>query len=56
MKRQSQNFILDNSKLLISNEDAIEQIEHIYLDEKREWVNKIMLIENGKLIKIFKRI
>lgn len=55
-KLQSSNFIIDNSKLIMSNEEAIRQIEHIYRDKERWWVDKIILIENNKIIKAFKRV
>ena len=54
-KGQTNNYILDNSKLIMSNEEAINQIKHIYYDKERNWVDKIMLIENNKIIKVFKR-
>ena len=50
-----ENFIIDNSKLLLTNEEVIRQIIKIFKDEKRDWINKIMLIENYKIIVVFKR-
>ena len=55
LKNQSTNFIIDNSKLLLTNEEVIRQIIKIFKDEKRDWINKIMLIENYKIIVVFKR-
>ena len=54
-KGQTSNYILDNSKLVMSNEEAINQIKHIYRDKERNWVDKIILIENKKIIKVFKK-
>ena len=52
---QSKNFIIDNSKNALSNNEVILQIRKLYNDSQRNWVDKIMLINNNEIIKIFKR-
>lgn len=54
-RRQSNNFIFDISKTEMNEEEAISQIERIYNSKNREWVNKIILIKQNKVIKIFER-
>lgn len=54
-KNQCANFIIDNSKYLITNNEAIKQIKKIFNDPKRKWIKKMILIENDKLICYFKR-
>lgn len=54
-KNQSSNFIFDISKTKMNSKEALNQIERIYKSSNRTWVNKIVLIKNGKLLKILKR-
>jgi len=54
-KRQADNFIFDISNTEISEEEAIRQIKSIYNSNHRKWVHTLVLIENTKIIKIFKR-
>ena len=54
-KKQTNNFILDitNNKL---KRDIIEnQVKKIYSTKGREWVEKIIIVDNYKLIKIYQR-
>lgn len=54
-KRQSNNFIFDIKNHTISKEVAIKQIEHIFNDPQRNWVNIIILKEDKKIILILKK-
>lgn len=54
-KKQSSNFIFDISNTEMSETDAIKQIQRIYKSNNRTWVNKIILIDNNKVLKIYKR-
>lgn len=54
-EKQANNFIFDISKTEMVESEAIMQIENIYNSEHRKWVNKIILIKENKVIKIFKR-
>lgn len=54
-KKQATNFIFDISKTEMNKNQAIVQIEKIYKARNRTWVDSIVLIENNKVLKIFKR-
>ena len=54
-KKQANNFIIDISKSKIEIESIKYQINKIYNDTKRTWINIIILIKNNELIKIYKR-
>ena len=54
-RKQSNNFIFDISKTEMSEEQALIQIEKIYNAKNRIWVDTIILIKNGQVLKIFKR-
>ena len=51
-KEQANNFIYDITKTQMKE---IEQIEKIYASKHRQWVNKIVLIENKKILKIYSK-
>ena len=54
-KRQSQNFIIDISKSRMTTMEANDYISKIYASKYRFWVNKIILVRNNELIKIYAR-
>lgn len=54
-KKQSDNFIFDISNSEMSESMTIEQIKKIYNSKNRLWINTIILIKDGKVLKIFKR-
>lgn len=54
-KKQSNNFIFDISNSELTENMAIEQINKIYNSKNRLWINTIILIKDGKILKIFKR-
>lgn len=54
-KDQTTNIILDITKTKLSNENIIEQVQKIFSTSGREWVDRIMIIDNYKLIKIYQR-
>lgn len=53
--KQAENFIIDISNSKITNQIADICISKIYNSKYRKWVNKIMLINNKKIIKIYQR-
>lgn len=53
--KQANNFIFDISNTEINEEEAIMQIKSIYNSNHRKWVNDLILIENSKILKIYKR-
>ena len=55
LQSQSNNFIIDNSKKYLKNDDLIKQIEKILNNPLRKWVKKIIIIDKNKLIKYYKR-
>lgn len=54
-KEQSTNFIFDISNTEMQTIKAINQIQGIYKSNNRTWVNKIILIKDNKVLKIYKR-
>ena len=54
-KKQSSNFILDITNCKLERENIIKQVEKIYSTRGREWIDKIMIFDNDKLLKIYKR-
>mgnify|MGYP007047909032 CR=1 FL=1 len=54
-KRQSDNFIFDIKNNTITEEEAKEQIKHIYNDPHRNWIKIIILKSNTKIIAIYQK-
>lgn len=55
-KRQSNNFIFDLRNHTITKREAINQISReIYNSQHRKWVDKIILIDNTKVLVILER-
>lgn len=54
-RKQADNFIFDISNTEINKEEAIRQIKSIYNSNHRKWVHYLILIENNKILKIYKR-
>lgn len=52
-KGQANNFVLDITRFAVSEEEMLQQATHII--ERREWVNKIVLIRNKQIIRIFEQ-
>ena len=53
---QSNNFIIDITKSKLCQEEIKEQIERIYNSKHYLWLDKIILIRNNEIIKIYKKI
>ena len=54
-RNQSNNFIFDITKTEMTEEEAIQQINKIYVSKHRQWVDKIVLLKNTNVLKIYKR-
>ena len=54
-KRQSDNFIFSLKKHSMDINNARKQIEKIYVDPHREWIDKIILIDEKRIISIYKK-
>ena len=54
-KEQANNFILDITNTEIKRELILKQIDNLYLSQERKWINKIILIDQNKIIKIYSR-
>lgn len=54
-KDQTNNYILDCTGNDLSNDELIYQIKRLYNSPERKWVDKIILVRNYKIIKIYKR-
>lgn len=55
-KEQANNFIIDISKYKAEQESAIKQAEKVFSASNTRFVNKIMIIKNHKVIKVYERI
>lgn len=54
-QKQSNNFVIDITNYTYEKDVAYKQIEKIYNSGHRSWIDTIYLMENDKIIKIFKR-
>lgn len=54
-EKQAHNFIFDISKTKLSNNEIIERLNKLYLTKKVDWLNKIIIKREEKIIKITKR-
>ena len=54
-KRQSSNFVFDISKTPLSIAEIERQIGSLYTSKHTRFVDEIILVKNGRLIKIFRR-
>lgn len=54
-RMQANNFIIDISKNGMSQIDAEKQIEKIYNSRHTKFIKKIILIQDNKLLKVYKR-
>lgn len=55
-EKQSNNFVIDISNAKFNIQEAERQIENIYNSKHYLWLNKILLVQNSKIIKAYKRI
>ena len=55
LKEQSNNFIIDITNAKLNIEEAQKQIQVIYNSKHYNWVDKILLIKNNEIIKVYKR-
>lgn len=54
-RRQSDNFILDFTQCALSDEELFKQIDSIYWSKHTRFVDTIITIRDGKILKIFTR-
>lgn len=54
-REQSNNFIIDITNYTYDKDEVYNQINKIYKAKHRSWVNRIYLLENNQIIKIFER-
>ena len=54
-KSQTSNYILDFSKNVLTNKEIVKKVANIYNSPERNWVNKIIIIKDNKLLKVLKR-
>lgn len=54
-KGQSNNFILDISDSKLDRKNIISQIEKLYSTKNRDWIDKIIVFDKDKLIKVYER-
>lgn len=54
-KKQSNNFIIDLTNAKIDFKQAEMQIESIYISKRYLWIDKIIVVKEGNIIKVYKR-
>ena len=54
-KEQSNNFIVDITNAKLDTKEAKRQIQVVYNSKHYTWVDKIILIKNDRIIKVYKR-
>lgn len=54
-KDQSNNFILDITTCKLDRKNIIKQVEKIYSTKNREWIDKIIIFDNDKLLRVYER-
>lgn len=54
-KKQSNNFIIDLTNAKIDFKEAERQIESIYISKRYLWIDKIFIIKENSIVKIYKR-
>lgn len=54
-KRQATNFVFDITKTKIDEKEAIRQIINIYYSKHTKWVNRLILIEKDKVLRVYQR-
>ena len=54
-KRQANNFIIDISINEMSQDEAEKQINDVYNSRHTEWIKKIVLVKDDKILKIYLR-
>lgn len=52
-KGQASNFVFDVTKFVVSDDEMFRQASHII--ERRDWIDKVILIRNNEIIRIFER-
>lgn len=52
-KGQATNFVLDITNFAVSEDEMFRQASHII--ERRDWIDKVILIRNNEIIRIFER-
>lgn len=53
--KQSNNFVIDITKSKLYEKEIKEQIERIYNSKHYLWLDKIILIKNNTIIRVYKR-
>lgn len=54
-QKQADNFVIDITKSEMSIDEAIRQIENIYNSKHFLWLDRIILLKDKEVLKIFKR-
>lgn len=52
-KGQASNFVFDVTSFAVSDDEMFRQASHII--ERRDWIDKVILIRNNEIIRIFER-
>lgn len=54
-KGQSNNFILDITSSKLDRDNILKQVQKIYSTNGRQWINKIIIFDNKRLLEVIER-
>lgn len=54
-RKQSDNFVIDITECPLSVEEIQKQIEQLYLSPRTGFLEKVVLMKDGKIIKVYER-
>lgn len=54
-KGQSENFIIDNSRHMLSHDNVLKQINRLFINSQRYWIQRIMIVDGNEIKCIFER-
>lgn len=54
-RKQSHNFVFDIRNQTLSLKEVKSQLNHIFNDEQRNWIKKIMVIGNDEIILVYEK-
>ena len=55
-KSQATNFVFDITKCPLPMDEILRKLEAILTNRNRGWIEKLILIDNGEIVKILERI
>ena len=51
-KGQANSFVINIDKTLLSEKDVLRQVETVFIHPRTSFVNKVIIIRKGRVIKV----